>query len=133
MLEAEIEQMPELRYDALMRVRRIRGSLVSKRDFVLNSVVSGKCWLWQRAKDKKGYARVGLLKKVVQAHALALEIWSGESPNGRNCLHKCDTPSCINPAHLFWGTQTDNNLDSVRKGRFNRPTGSEWHKRKRNL
>jgi len=40
---------------------------------------------------------------------------------GFNVLHKCDTPSCVNPDHLFLGSQAENVMDSVRKGRHKNP------------
>ncbi len=57
--------------------------------------------------------RRGLLK----AHRVAWELTYGPIPNGLGVLHKCDTPPCINPAHLFLGTQADNNRDMSSKGR----------------
>jgi hypothetical protein len=53
------------------------------------------------------------------AHRVAWIIAHGEIPHGKLVLHKCDTPSCVNPDHLFLGTYSDNMLDMYAKGRGN--------------
>jgi hypothetical protein len=47
----------------------------------------------------------------------------GEIPPGMHVLHHCDNPPCINPSHLFLGTQADNMRDKEQKGRGNHPQG----------
>lgn len=56
---------------------------------------------------------------AIRAHRLAWELVKGPVPDGLNVLHKCDNPRCVNVDHLFLGTQRDNVLDSIRKGRYN--------------
>lgn len=76
------------------------------------------CWLWIGVLDRGGYGRIPIKKyKVRSAHRVAWELFNGLIPNGLFVLHKCDTRSCVNPEHLFLGTQTDNMVDCAKKGR----------------
>ncbi len=69
------------------------------------------CWLWSRGKDKYGSF------KGYRTHRLAYRNLVGEFDEALLICHHCDTPACINPAHLFPGTPDDNNRDMCRKGR----------------
>jgi Helix-turn-helix domain/HNH endonuclease len=77
------------------------------------------CVLHTGSTDPYGYGLVWnkSKKRHDRAHVLALEAHSGEYADGRSCLHTCDNPPCINPKHLWWGTQADNVHDMVSKGR----------------
>jgi HNH endonuclease len=79
-----------------------------------------ECWLWQGPKVPAGYgmfrdARLG--KGKWYAHRLSYEWRHGRIPEGLFVLHSCDTPDCVNPYHLFTGTQADNIADMISKGR----------------
>lgn len=83
----------------------------------------GPCHLWTgsmagRAKDRRG--RFHLDGKLVVAHRAAWTFSRGGPPPELRVLHRCDNPGCVNPAHLFLGTQADNMLDRDRKGRTSR-------------
>ena len=65
----------------------------------------------------KGYGLLGYKGKTTRAHKLAYELTYGPVPAGLHVLHKCDTPSCVNPDHLYLGTNADNVRDKVAKGR----------------
>lgn len=71
------------------------------------------CWYWIGCLDQLGYGHVGYKR----AHRWSWELHNGEIPKGMNVLHKCDVRSCVNPDHLFLGTQKDNVLDMIKKGR----------------
>lgn len=77
------------------------------------------CWLWDGAVSTNGYGRfkVGKDRAVKYAHRMFYEAAHGAIPDGMSVCHKCDTPLCVNPAHLFLGTQPDNLADMRRKGR----------------
>lgn len=82
---------------------------------------------WRRNHHGYGYAmRRRRTPRHVLAHRLAWEEAFGLIPAGMHVLHRCDNPPCINPAHLFLGTNADNIADKVSKGRslLNRPRGS---------
>lgn len=77
------------------------------------------CWLWLHLLDRDGYGRIWTCKKKeTPAHRWAYQTLVGEIPDGLRVLHRCDTPSCVNPDHLFLGTQRDNMRDMVNKGRL---------------
>lgn len=82
------------------------------------------CWLWIAAKNGHGYGLSYIRadgKRVSQhAHRAAWLAWRGPIPEGLFVLHRCDTPACVNPDHLFLGTQQDNVADMVTKGRAQR-------------
>lgn len=72
------------------------------------------------ALNKDGYGNTIMprpARKNMYAHRRSWEMVNGPIPEGMHCLHRCDTPACVNPAHLFLGTQADNMQDKSRKGR----------------
>ena len=80
------------------------------------------CWLWQRALNNLGYGRASRDGKPIYAHRLFWERTHGPLLEGQCVLHKCDTPACVNPEHLFVGSMLDNSRDMVAKGRSTRGT-----------
>ena len=76
------------------------------------------CWLWTAStKGKNNYGSFWDGNKSTYAHRVSWELHNGEIPNDLRVLHKCDTPECIRPDHLFLGTQADNILDQMQKNR----------------
>lgn len=73
-----------------------------------------KCWIWLGT-TRRGYGRCGV---NIQAHRYSYELHKGTIPDGLKVLHTCDTPSCVNPDHLYVGTNKDNSQDAVRRGRI---------------
>lgn len=86
--------------------------------FVNKDTESG-CWLWGGTKFTRGYGRISIsgTSKSIGAHRASWQLHFGEIPQGMLICHKCDTPECVNPAHLFLGTNNDNMQDKVRKNR----------------
>ena len=83
------------------------------------------CWLWTGARDKNGYGwfnGVGKPGGHTRANRQAWMFFRGDIPKGLFVCHTCDTPSCVNPDHLFLGTNNDNRQDSKQKGRTCRGT-----------
>lgn len=81
---------------------------------------SDACLLWQGSFNVHGYGTVFLTRKHGRAlaHQIAYELSFGPPPDETPCiLHRCDTPACVNPSHLWAGTHRDNMLDMAAKGR----------------
>lgn len=74
------------------------------------------CWIWVGSVTTGGYGRYGKPRKL--AHRLSYEAFVGEIPEGGYICHKCDTPACVNPAHLYAGDARTNALDAYRRGRM---------------
>lgn len=85
--------------------------------------VVGDCLEFTGAKDPKGYGRVGYQKKTYLAHRLSYLAQLGELPQDKMVCHSCDNPSCIKPEHLFLGSNDDNMLDMLGKGRQQKQWG----------
>lgn len=88
--------------------------------------IPGGCWLWTGPLGGGGYGAFGAARSScrsyreigeVYVHRISWVAHFGPIPEGLWVLHKCDTPLCINPDHLFLGTNKDNSSDRKQKGR----------------
>ena len=75
------------------------------------------CWLWLGAKISSGYGVARYNGANAYTHRVSYETSNGDIPDGLFVLHKCDNPSCMNPEHLFLGTQRENMQDMKEKDR----------------
>lgn len=87
----------------------------------------GDCWIWTGSKNKLGYglykSRSGGIPR--RTHRISFEIFNCvDLKSDQHICHSCDTPSCINPAHLFVGNPSINSNDARVKGRLKRKIGS---------
>lgn len=74
------------------------------------------CWEWQRARARKGYGVISLFGGALLAHRASFVAFKGRLPIKLVC-HTCDSPPCVNPDHLWDGTEGENTRDMVAKGR----------------
>ena len=79
------------------------------------------CWLMRVSPGNNGYAKIDVRvdgkHTRPRAHRVSYETFVGPIPEGQLVCHKCDTPNCVNPEHLFTGTHKDNTQDMIKKGR----------------
>lgn len=87
-----------------------------KERFMAKVDQSADCWIWTARKTPQGYGRFSLHGVNKLAHRVAFELFQGPI-GGLHVLHRCDNPSCVNPDHLWLGTNADNVADKVVKGR----------------
>ena len=83
------------------------------------------CWLWHANKLPKGYGLFKLHGTMARAHRVAYELYKGPFEKTLHVLHTCDNPSCVNPDHLWLGTNADNVKDKKMKGRAQGFQGAE--------
>lgn len=83
------------------------------------------CWIWNKCTTPLGYGVIMVNGRTEQAHRASYQEFIGEIPKGLHVLHECDVRNCINPDHLFLGTQQDNMDDMIKKGRRHSSKGSD--------
>ena len=86
--------------------------ILNEKSFYEHVDVLGDCWTWLGATTEQGYGRCSYFGKSYPSHRLSLIFFSGEDKGfGWLACHTCFNKPCVNPNHLYWGTQKDNNGD----------------------
>ena len=78
---------------------------------------TNSCWIWNGRKSPDGYGKFRIKRRENGSHRISWQISNGKIPKGKYICHHCDNPPCVNPDHLFLGTNQDNVNDMKAKGR----------------
>lgn len=89
----------------------------------------GQCWLWTACDMMGGYGWFRIKRKGIKAHRISFFLANGFDAMPL-CLHSCDRPRCVNPAHLSQGTSRQNTVDMFKRGRGNSPRGDAHFRRR---
>lgn len=81
---------------------------------LVEKIPESGCWIWM-GNIARGYGRTSGEQR--RAHRVSYEMHCGPVPIGANVLHRCDVKCCVNPSHLFLGSQSENVADMVQKSR----------------
>lgn len=112
----------------LERIARAAGDHCLPRNWMPSFLSHGtwgdECIEWPFSKTKKGYGIFTHKNKRYPAHRFVLIQISGKNPEGLQAAHECGNPSCVNPNHLSWKTQIENEKDKIRHGTLRRGTES---------
>lgn len=106
----------QVRWDRTQMNRKY-SSLADRIEINSEPDLNSGCWIWSGCSCPQGYGKIPAKTGHYLAHRASYAAFVGEIPDGLYVCHRCDTPSCVNPAHLFLGTAADNNWDKSRKGR----------------
>lgn len=91
------------------------------------------CWLWSGTLQQKGYGTLMVDNERHSVHRIAWTLHFGPIPHRLMVCHSCDVPSCVNPNHLFLGTNSDNMRDAAQKHRLHAQRHPDLYRGDRNM
>lgn len=91
------------------------------------------CWIWTGAKNQKRYGFFKVGSKNQSAHRASWWLFNDDIPDNLQVCHSCDNPSCVNPEHLWLGSNDDNQRDKAKKGRADKKLSNEDAAKIKNL
>lgn len=97
---------------------------IQKRFDARYRVAENGCWIWAGGFDGGRYGQFYISRFKIAAHRVSYVLRHGPIADGMLVCHRCDQPSCVNPDHLFLGTDADNNADRSAKLRTHQPFGA---------
>jgi DNA-binding transcriptional regulator YiaG len=98
----------------MTKVKQITKDRVESK---VEKIPESGCWVWMGTTTSRGYGQIISDNKTFYAHRAAYQAFIGDIPEGMNVCHHCDNRFCVNPSHLFLGSQKDNLQDMKKKGR----------------
>lgn len=101
----------------------IRGDVNARFDSYVELIPFSTCHWWTGTIKETGYGRFHVKDRFIAAHRFSYEKEHGPIPSGLCVCHSCDNPSCVNPDHLWLGTQKNNMQDCSAKSRAGKSLG----------
>ena len=115
----DMDNYPKLKHFNAINAINLTPEFIARFEakVIRDDCMPGGCHIWTGPLSSKKYGTTNLNGKNVRAHRVSYTIYNGEIGHGLIVCHRCDNPPCVNPAHLFLGTYTDNEQDKLNKGR----------------
>ena len=102
-------------------IARVDGTAIERFTAKVAIALPGGCWEWTAHRHHRhGYAEFWYEDRWQRAHRVSWMLFRGPIPRTRHVLHDCDNPPCVNPDHLYLGTNDDNVRDRMVRGRHAR-------------
>jgi hypothetical protein len=106
------------------------AEFIARLDETTVRIPEAGCWIWMLGTED-GYGRIRIGDRMVLAHRISYAAFSAPIPEKLCVLHECDVRPCVNPNHLFLGTNMENVIDKIKKGRHwtgFQKTGEQSHR-----
>lgn len=114
----KVKQHPCLTCSKLCYKKYAKAFCSDKCRFMSYVKVTDECWIWMGAVNRRGYGKLCFQKNNTDtAHRVSYKLFNGPIENDLYVCHSCDNPACVKPGHLWLGTNKENMMDMVEKGR----------------